>query len=63
MMDDTVGYLVEPRNVEQMVEVVLQTEKKTDEIVKACREYALKRYDNRVYAKKLIDIAIQIENN
>lgn len=56
ILDETVGTLVEARNVGQMVEVIKKTTKKTPEIINCCREYALKRYNNKEYAAKLIQI-------
>ena len=49
--------LVEPRNVEQLVEVIVNVKKKSTEVIDLCRNYALKRYDNKVYHQKLIEIA------
>lgn len=51
--DETVLTLVEPRNVDQLVEVISKTKKKTKEQIDICRNYALKRFDSRIYFEKL----------
>lgn len=51
--NDTVMTLVEPENVEQMVEVILATKHKTPETIQACRNYAIARYDSLKYCEKL----------
>lgn len=56
ILDETVGTLVEARNVDQMVEVISRTPHKSQETINRCREYALKRYNNKEYAAKLIQI-------
>lgn len=56
MADETVMTLVEPRDVDQMVSVIINTPKKSQEIISRCRQYAMKRYDNQKYFKKLVDI-------
>lgn len=53
LLDDTVGTLVKPRNVEELVAVVLKTTKKTPSLIQICRDYAIKRYDMKQYAKKV----------
>lgn len=61
--DETVASFVEPKNVDAMEAVVRHTGKKTEVTIKLCREYALKRYDNREYYKKLIHIAEQCQED
>lgn len=56
LMDETVGKMVEARNVEQLIEVVKRTEKKTQDVVDRCRAYAERRYDMSKYSDKLIEI-------
>lgn len=51
--DKSVMTLVEARNVIQMVEVIMGIQKKDETIIKTCRNYALKRFDNRKYFEKL----------
>lgn len=60
LLDDTVGTIVEPRNVEQLAQVVAGTRRKTDEVINTCRKYAEKRYDSRLYSEKVIEIAESI---
>ena len=58
--DNTVATFVAPRDVNAMADVVRHTNKKTQEIINACRNYALRRYDNQLYFERLCNIA---ENN
>ena len=53
MADDTVMTLVESMNVDQMVEVIMNTKRKTRETIDACRNYAIKRFDSQKYYEKL----------
>jgi len=39
--------------VNQLVEVISKTKKKTKEQIDICRNYALKRFDSRIYFEKL----------
>lgn len=55
--NDEVGTFVEPRSVNEMVRVVNSVHKKTPQIIKKCREYALSRYNSKDYNNKLIKIA------
>lgn len=55
--DETVATFVEPKNVDQMEMVVKKTHQKTKETVDRCRNYALKRYDNQKYFRRLYDLA------
>jgi glycosyltransferase involved in cell wall biosynthesis len=59
IMDNTVGTLVEAKNVDALVETVLKVEKKTPDIIRTCRKYAEVRYDNIQYAEKLIKIGLE----
>lgn len=54
--DETVLTLVETNNVDQLVEVISKTQKKTKEKIETCRKYAMKRYDSRLYFEKLAGI-------
>ena len=45
--------MVEPKNVEQMAEVINNVPLKDKTIEATCRAYAEKRYDNRMYFEKL----------
>lgn len=63
MADDTVMTLVEPENVDQMIEVILKTKKKDETIINTCRNYALNRFDNQKYFEKLVSIMKSMRNN
>ena len=52
--DKSVLTLVEPKNVQALTEAVLQTTSKSLNVIKTCREYALSRYNQNDYFKKLI---------
>lgn len=62
MADETVMTLVEARNVNQMVDVILNTKKKDEAVIKTCREYALKRFDNQKYFERLVEIMNSMNN-
>ena len=51
--DESCSYMVEPKNVEQMTEVINIVPLKDKVIEATCRAYAEKRYDNRMYFEKL----------
>ena len=53
MADETVMVLIESKNVDQMVEVIIKTKKKTQSTIDTCRNYALKRFDSQKYFEKL----------
>jgi len=57
LMDESVGKLVPPRDIKSLVSAINAATKKTKEDIQTCREYALRRYDKRVYIDKLIKIA------
>lgn len=57
LMDDSVGTLMPPKDVNGLIEVISKTKKKTKETVSVCRSYALKRYDNKKWADKIEHIA------
>ena len=59
LLDETVGSIVPPRDVDAMARIIDKTGKKVDKIVKRCRSYAERRYDGNSYADKLIQIAIE----
>ena len=54
--DETVATFVEAADVDSMVKVVEKTSKKTNDKSRICREYALRRYDSKIYYNKLIDL-------
>lgn len=49
--------LIDVGDVNQMVDVIKSTKQKSEETIQRCRNYAIKRYDNKTYHKKLVDIA------
>ncbi len=51
--DSSCGQFVEPGNVEEMAKVIKETKKKGEKTIEHCRNYALKRYDSRIYFKRL----------
>ena len=57
MATPNISTFVEARNVEAMKQVVLTWPKKNPEMIQTCRDYAVGRYDNKVYNQKLIDLA------
>ena len=57
LMDNTVGTLVTPKNVDELEKVIRNTPFKSLEMINKCRLYAELRYDNAKYADKLISIA------
>lgn len=54
--------LVEVKSVDQMCQVIYKTKKKTRTLSKKCREYAISRYDRKVYYKKLMDVLSLLED-
>ena len=61
LMDETVGTMVPPKNVDDLVNVVKRTGKKTQDVINRCREYAVNRFDMNEYANKVINIAKEIK--
>lgn len=51
---------VQPGSVEKMKDVILNTGKKSSEDIKMCRDYALSRYNNQNYFRKILDIALSL---
>lgn len=52
--DSSVMTLVEPGNINRMTEVIKRTEHKSQAAIDICRNYALSRYDSRLYCEKLV---------
>lgn len=48
--------LIEPRNVDEMVNVIKITKPKKTDTINMCRTYAVGRYDNKKYHQNLIEI-------
>lgn len=59
--DESVLTLVEAQNIDQMVDVILKTKKKTQLQIETCRNYALERYDNKKYFERLVSIMEQLK--
>ena len=57
LMDNTVGELVPPKDVNALICVIDKAKKKAHIEIDICRNYALKRYDNKKYIETLIRIA------
>lgn len=55
--DATCSYIVEPRDVDQMVDVIKDVPFKDNDIIDICRKYAESRYDNQKYFEKLENLA------
>jgi len=53
--NQTTAIFVEPRNIDQLCDVIKKTHKKTPEIISVCRKYAESRYDNKKYYDKLAE--------
>ena len=51
------GYYVEPGNVDGLVEVIVNTKKKNESTIDEIRQYALSRYDQKEYFRKLLELA------
>lgn len=58
--DSTTATFVEPKNVEQMVDVVRKTSKKNNATIDICRKYAESRYDNQKYYQKLYNCSKEL---
>jgi len=56
LLDETVGTLIPPQNVDSMINEIKKTVKKDDATIQTCRRYAEKRYDKKHYSDKLIKI-------
>ncbi len=52
--------LVETKNVDQMYQYVVNIGKKSRELSQKCRDYAIKRYDRRLYYKRLLEASNSI---
>lgn len=48
------GTFVEPKNIDEMVEVILKTPRKDEKRIESCRNYAKSRYDSVDYDAKLL---------
>lgn len=57
LLDESVGILMPPKDVNGIIEVIGKTRKKTETMISTCRSYALKRYDNKKWADAIEKIA------
>lgn len=60
--EDPLGKFVEKGDIDALEAIVRQTVKKTEEVSRACRNYALSRYSPRTYYKKMMEIYKKIKN-
>lgn len=58
LIDNTVGNIVPPGDVDAMEKIVRNLQKKTKQVVETCRKYAEKRYNGEKYIEKLIEITL-----
>ncbi len=56
MAPPEIATFVTPTNLDEMAAVVDKLEKKSEDMINKCREYAVKRYDNQAYFEKLMKI-------
>lgn len=56
MAPPEIATFVTPTNLDEMAAVVGKLEKKSEDMINKCREYAVKRYDNQAYFEKLMKI-------
>lgn len=61
LIDETVGTIVPPGDIDALVEVVKHTPQKSQKLIEICRSYAEKRYDNNLYIDKLIRYTLEDE--
>lgn len=61
--DKPVGTFVRARDVQALMDVVLQVNKKNDDVITKCRNYALSRYDDRLYFEKLVNVGKKAEES
>ena len=60
MAPPEVATFVTPTNLDEMAAVVDKLEKKSEDMINKCREYAVKRYDNQAYFEKLMKIGEEL---
>lgn len=57
--DETVLTLAAPKDVKELKKIISNMKRKTEDVCRTCREYALTRYDNKNYYHKLEQFGIQ----
>ena len=60
MAPPEIATFVTPTNLDEMAAVVDKLEKKSEDMINKCREYAVKRYDNQAYFEKLMKIGEEL---
>ena len=60
MAPPEIATFVTPTNLDEMAAVVDKLEKKNEDMINKCREYAVKRYDNQAYFEKLMKIGEEL---
>ncbi len=60
MAPPEIATFVTPTNLDEMAAVVDKLEKKSEDMINKCREYAVKRYDNQAYFDKLMKIGEEL---
>lgn len=60
MAPSEIATFVTPTNLDEMAAVVSKLEKKSADTINKCREYAVKRYDNQAYFRKLMKIGEEL---
>lgn len=60
MAPPEIATFVTPTNLDEMAAVVDKLGKKSEDMVRKCREYAVKRYDNQAYFDKLMKIGEEL---
>lgn len=62
ILDNSVGYIVEPYDLGAMVEIVSNMQKKEQKLIDHCRDYAVLRYDSCKYVDRIIQIVESVES-
>lgn len=60
LADDTCAYFIEPENKEMLLAAIEKTPYKNQEIIDRCRSYALKRFSDRDFYMRLLNLAKDI---
>ena len=60
MAPPEIATFVTPTNLDEMAAVVDKLEKKSEDMINKCREYAVSRYDNQAYFEKLMKIGEEL---
>lgn len=63
LIDESVGTIVPPGDIDALVGVVKRTPKKSQKMIETCRSYAEKRYDNNLFIDKLIQYTLEDEKH